>query len=74
MLTTKWVEIYFILINFFISEKYKKRTKEKMERIYWPLLWIILFAGIIYVNSSVPQQQQPSSPLKGKNRKRVKKN
>lgn len=29
-----------------------------MEKLYWPIPWIILFAGIIYVNAAVPQQER----------------
>ncbi|XP_037050177.1 low-density lipoprotein receptor-related protein 8-like isoform X8 [Bradysia coprophila] len=31
-----------------------------MEKLYWPIPWIILFAGIIYVNAAVPQQERLS--------------
>lgn len=30
----------------------------KMEKIYWPLIWIIFFAGIIYVNSAIPAESK----------------
>lgn len=29
-----------------------------MEKLYWPIPWIILFAGVIYVNAAVPQQER----------------
>lgn len=29
-----------------------------MEKVYWTILWTILFAGIIYVNSA--EQVQPN--------------
>lgn len=33
-----------------------------MEKVYWTILWIILFAGIIYVNSAEQQQQHQLKP------------
>lgn len=31
-----------------------------MEKVYWPIIWIIFFAGIIYVNSAIsPNDRSP---------------